>query len=106
MLDITKALTIMGFSKQEQQSVTSVVRTLQRVLSMKRKALEENGNISPTAIKELMLFKDWYVEWKEVTKTKPKAIEEAFTETIWENYLLEISIDIRRLLLKPLLLKL
>ena len=93
MSDITKVLSIMGFSKQEQQSVTSVVGTLRRVLSMKRKALEENGNISPTAIKELMLFKDWYIEWKEITKTKPEAIEEAFTETIWENYLLEISID-------------
>ena len=91
MSDITKVLSIMGFSKQEQQLVTSVVGTLRRVLSMKRKALKENENISPTAIEELMLFKDWYVEWKEITKTKPEAIE--VTDTIWENYLLEISID-------------
>ena len=82
MSDITKVLTIMGFSKQEQQPVTSVVGALQRVLSMKRRAPKENRNISPMAIEELMLFKDWYVEWKELTKTKPEAIEEAFTEFV------------------------
>ena len=63
---------------------------MRRVLLLKKETLEK-AVISPVLIDELMLLKEWYMNWKSTVESTQKELLEVLTEEVWESFLLEKS---------------
>eukprot|EP00957_Ditylum_brightwellii_P177460 13516594-Ditylum_brightwellii.AAC.1 len=61
---------------------------MHRVLLLKKETLEKAAN-SPVLIDELMLLKEWYMNWKSTDESAQREVLEVLTEEVWKSFLLE-----------------
>ena len=88
--ELEKVLRVVCASLEESKTVSKTIVTMCRVLLLKKETLEKAA-ISPVLIEELMLLKEWYMNWKSTVESTQKEVSEVLTEEVWESFLLEKS---------------
>lgn len=88
--ELEKVLRVVCASLEESKTVSKTIVTMRRVLLLKKETLEKAA-ISPVLIEELMLLKEWYMNWKSTVESTQKEVSEVLTEEVWESFLLEKS---------------
>eukprot|EP00957_Ditylum_brightwellii_P088247 6722853-Ditylum_brightwellii.AAC.1 len=63
---------------------------MRRVFILKRKMLEKTS-ISLVIIDELMMLKEWYIEWMSTDDSTGIEISKVSIEELWETFLLKKS---------------
>eukprot|EP00957_Ditylum_brightwellii_P135507 10332192-Ditylum_brightwellii.AAC.1 len=61
---LAKVLTIMGYEDDEIAAATKAIRSMRRVLMIRRDTLLMNSSLSPGMINEIMYLKMWYTQWR------------------------------------------
>ena len=86
---LDKILTEMGYEEDEKYAVKEIVVTLRRMKTITKEALKESGKLSAGIVDELMVLQEWYEEWSSSMTTASQPIEDVFTETLWDEYLMK-----------------
>eukprot|EP00957_Ditylum_brightwellii_P195782 14916373-Ditylum_brightwellii.AAC.1 len=79
--ELEKALRVVYASMEESKTISERIVTMCRVLLSKKEMLEKAA-ISPVLIEELMLLKEWYMNWKSTDESTQKEVSEVLTEEV------------------------
>ena len=95
MSDLVKVLDVLGYDEEEKTIAISSIGNLRRIITISKDTLFLGG-MNAGMIDEIMLFRNWYIKWKNSemlkqetgVKSEMQKIEEAFTPAVWEVYIL------------------
>ena len=94
MTELSKLLTTLGYTDEEQRAVIPHIGTLRRLITTKKETLEANSDLSSGIIDEIMALKEWYIQWKNSAESEITSVEQAFTVPVWENFILRSTQDL------------
>eukprot|EP00957_Ditylum_brightwellii_P167671 12764417-Ditylum_brightwellii.AAC.1 len=86
---LAKALAVMGYEDDEIKIATRAIGSMRRITMIQRETLLANSAITPGMVDELLCFKRWYMQWRR-TGGKDTLIEDAFTEEVWDAFIMEV----------------
>ena len=96
MSDLEKVLDVLGYDEEEKTTAMSSIGNLRRIITITKDTLFLGG-MNAGMIDEIMLFRNWHINWKNSemlkkqetgVKSEMQTIEEAFTPAVWEVYIL------------------
>ena len=90
MTDLYYVLEVIGYKEDGINLVIKGSRNPQRILFYEERTYIDMGFTAGTA-KELILYNNWYVTWKNTIGSEVQTLHEAFTRNVWDNYLLDIA---------------
>ena len=93
MTDLEHILTTLEYTEEDKKRVTKFVGTLQRLMTIKQKPLEEE--LGGVLADELNEVKDLYREFmkNESVQENPIPLKEAFMVETWDKWIIENSLD-------------
>ena len=62
MTELSKLLTTLEYTDEEQKSVIPHIGTLRRLITTKKETLEANSDLSSSIIDKIMALKEWLLE--------------------------------------------
>mmetsp|Transcript_2398 Transcript_2398/g.3331 ORF Transcript_2398/g.3331 Transcript_2398/m.3331 type:complete len:282 (-) Transcript_2398:191-1036(-) len=88
MAELAEILGMMEYTQGEIDSVLNCIGSLRRVLTLRRETLESDIHITPGMVDELMLLKEWYIQWRGTEASKNTSVTEVFTIETWDKFIL------------------